>query len=286
MIRIRKAVRFLIVAVLLIALFAGWQTGTLCSVGYDAIAYICPLGALETIFGSWAFVPRVLICLAVVVIVALVFGKAFCSWVCPVAPLSDLLRGRKAREKDECERTQAARRVLERWSDTNAAQAEKHKPFRSRVDGRHVVLAGSLASAAVCGFPVFCLVCPIGLTFASAIALYRLIGFNEPAIEVLVFPALLVLELTVFRKWCHRFCPVGALLSLLSRGNRTFKPHVNASMCARHAGSSCAACAQACPEHIDPCADLGDRSLAECTRCGACVNTCPAKALSFVNRKE
>lgn len=286
MIRIRKAVRFLIVAVLLIALFAGWQTGTLCSVGYDAIAYICPLGALETIFGSWAFVPRVLICLAVVVIVALVFGKAFCSWVCPVAPLSDLLRGRKAREKDECERTQAAHRVLERWSDTNAAQAEKHKPFRSRVDGRHVVLAGSLASAAVCGFPVFCLVCPIGLTFASAIALYRLIGFNEPAIEVLVFPALLVLELTVFRKWCHRFCPVGALLSLLSRGNRTFKLHVNASMCARHAGSSCAACAQACPEHIDPCADLGDRSLAECTRCGACVNTCPAKALSFVNRKE
>lgn len=286
MIRIRKAVRFLIVAVLLIALFAGWQTGTLCSVGYDAIAYICPLGALETIFGSWAFVPRVLICLAVVVIVALVFGKAFCSWVCPVAPLSDLLRGRKAREKDECERTQAAHRVLERWSDTNAAQAEKHKPFRSRVDGRHVVLAGSLASAAVCGFPVFCLVCPIGLTFAGAIALYRLIGFNEPAIEVLVFPALLVLELTVFRKWCHRFCPVGALLSLLSRGNRTFKPHVNASMCARHAGSSCAACAQACPEHIDPCADLGDRSLAECTRCGVCVNTCPAKALSFVNRKE
>lgn len=286
MIRIRKAVRFLIVAVLLIALFAGWQTGTLCSVGYDAIAYICPLGALETIFGSWAFVPRVLICLAVVVIVALVFGKAFCSWVCPVAPLSDLLRGRKAREKDECERTQAAHRVLERWSDTNAAQAEKHKPFRSRVDGRHVVLAGSLASAAVCGFPVFCLVCPIGLTFASAIALYRLIGFNEPAIEVLVFPALLVLELTVLRKWCHRFCPVGALLSLLSRGNRTFKPHVDASMCARHAGSSCAACAQACPEHIDLCADLGDRSLAECTRCGACVNTCPAKALSFVNRKE
>ena len=286
MIRIRKAVRFLIVAVLLIALFAGWQTGTLCSVGYDAIAYICPLGALEAIFGSWAFVPRVLICLAVVVIVALVCGKAFCSWVCPVAPLSDLLRGKKAREKDECERTQAAHRVLERWSDTNAAQAEKHKPFRSRVDGRHVVLAGSLASAAVCGFPVFCLVCPIGLTFASAIALYRLIGFNEPAIEVLVFPALLVLELTVLRKWCHRFCPVGALLSLLSRGNRTFKPHVDASMCARHAGSSCAACAQACPEHIDPCADLGDRSLAECTRCGACVNTCPAKALSFVNRKE
>ena len=286
MIRIRKAVRFLIVAVLLIALFAGWQTGTLCSVGYDAIAYICPLGALETIFGSWAFVPRVLICLAVVVIVALVFGKAFCSWVCPVAPLSDLLRGRKAREKDECERTQAAHRVLERWSDTNAAQAEKHKPFRSRVDGRHVVLAGSLASAAVCGFPVFCLVCPIGLTFASALALYRLIGFNEPAIEVLVFPALLVLELTVLRKWCHRFCPVGALLSLLSRGNRTFKPHVDASMCERHAGSSCAACAQACPEHIDPCADLGDRSLAECTRCGACVNTCPAKAWSFVNSKE
>lgn len=225
MIRIRKAVRFLIVAVLLIALFAGWQTGTLCSVGYDAIAYICPLGALETIFGSWAFVPRVLICLAVVVIVALVFGKAFCSWVCLVAPLSDLLRGRKAREKDECERTQAAHRVLERWSDTNAAQAEKHKPFRSRVDGRHVVLAGSLASAAVCGFPVFCLVCPIGLTFASAIALYRLIGFNEPAIEVLCFPRCWCSNLPCFANGatvfvrsvrCYRCFP-----AVIARSNRT-----------------------------------------------------------------
>ncbi len=277
MIRIRKAVRFLIVAVLLIALFAGWQTGTLCSVGYDAIAYICPLGALETIFGSWAFVPRVLICLAVVVIVALVFGKAFCSWVCPVAPLSDLLRGRKAREKDECERTQAAHRVLERWSDTNAAQAEKHKPFRSRVDGRHVVLAGSLASAAVFGFPVFCLICPVGLTFATIIGLWNLVQFNEPSWALIIFPIILIAEVTVLRKWCSKICPISALVSLLSNLNVTLRPRVKTDACLRSRGVDCHACVDVCPEQLDP----HSKRIPECSKCGKCVEACPAKAISI-----
>lgn len=283
MIRIRKAVRFLIVAVLLIALFAGWQTGTLCSVGYDAIAYICPLGALETIFGSWAFVPRVLICLAVVVIVALVFGKAFCSWVCPVAPLSDLLRGRKAREKDECERTQAAHRVLERWSDTNAAQAEKHEPFRSRVDGRHVVLAGSLASAAVCGFPVFCLVCPIGLTFATILLLVNLFAQGDVTWSLIVVPAILIAEVLLFKKWCHKLCPLSAFMSLIAKLNRTFKPTIDNAKCLETAqGKKCGACSRACEEGIDPRhPELSEAAWSECTKCRSCVDACPAHAISM-----
>ena len=42
-----------------------------------------------------------------------------------------------------------------------------------------MVLAGALASSAAFGFPVFCLICPVGLTFALVIALWRLAEFNE-----------------------------------------------------------------------------------------------------------
>ena len=145
------------------------------------------------------------------------------------------------------------------------------------LDSRHAVLAGTLATTALCGFPVFCLLCPVGLTFATVIALYRFIGFNEPTIDLLVFPAIIVLELVLLRKWCHRFCPISALMSLARR----LRPQVSMEACLRSKGEDCTVCGSVCPEGIDPVADLGRRSLSECTRCGRCAEACPAQAIAF-----
>lgn len=282
--------------------------GSYCSFGVDAIAAICPLGSLEALFGSWAVAPRALIVLAVVVVLGVVFGKAFCSWACPVPPLDRFLRTKKSRRKDVGERHQAAAESLERWhacgscgtcsshcASADGAQAADGQETgvekalagkrRFRLDSRHLVLAGSLVSAAACGFPVFCLVCPIGLTIASVIALYRFVGFNELTLSLVVFPAVIVLELVVLRKWCHRFCPVGALLSLISSfGSKMTRPRVDHDRCLRAESEPCTACASVCPEHIDPVADLGRRPLSECTRCGRCADACPHDAISFTKR--
>ena len=317
-VKVRKAVRFIVPVAIVAALIAGLGTGTLCSVGYDAIAYVCPLGALESLFGAGAFVPRMLIALAAVVVVGLLVGKAFCSWVCPIPPLSDFLSSKKRRQADRAECVEAAKRSGGRWRAcsrcsecsgcaSGAAKAEADDadgaengatsaetalavhPKKQRgikLDGRHLVLVGALGSSALCGFPVFCLVCPIGLTFATAIAAYRLVGFNEPTLELLIFPLLIVLELTILRKWCHRFCPVGALLSLIGSFSKLTRPKVDHSKCVRIDGAACNLCAAACPEHLDPCEDLGDRSLSECTRCGKCVQACPHGAVSFLGKKK
>lgn len=149
------------------------------------------------------------------------------------------------------------------------------------LDSRHAVLAGTLATTALCGFPVFCLLCPVGLTFATVIALYRFIGFNEPTIDLLVFPAIIVLELVLLRKWCHRFCPISALMSLLAPLARRLRPQVSMEACLRSKGEDCTVCGSVCPEGIDPVADLGRRSLSECTRCGRCAEACPAQAIAF-----
>lgn len=146
-----------------------------------------------------------------------------------------------------------------------------------RLDGRHVVLGGTILSAAVFGFPVFCLVCPVGLTIATFIGLWHLFQFNETTRGLLLFPAILVLELVVFRKWCTTLCPISALLSLIASKNRTFKPEVDEAKCLRSQGVDCRVCVAVCPEEVDP----HTLSIPECSKCGKCIEQCPAQAISM-----
>ena len=149
-------------------------------------------------------------------------------------------------------------------------------------DSRNWVLGGALLSTAVFGFPVFCLICPVGLTFATLIAVWRLFQFNEVALSLLVFPAMLALEVLVLRKWCSRFCPLGALLSLASRLNRTFRPVSNEATCLRSSkGEHCHQCADVCPEGIDLHDASASAPMNECTKCRACADACPMHAISF-----
>lgn len=146
-----------------------------------------------------------------------------------------------------------------------------------QLDSRHAVLAGTLASAAVFGFPVFCLICPVGLTFATIIGLWNLVQFNEPSWALVIFPIILIAEVTVLRKWCSRICPISALVSLLSNLNVTLRPRVKADVCLRSRGVDCHSCVDACPEQLDP----HSGRIPECSKCGKCVDACPAKAISI-----
>ena len=120
-----------------------------------------------------------------------------------------------------------------------------------------------------------CLVCPIGLTFATFIGVWHLFQFNETSWGLIIFPAILVLEIAFLRKWCAKICPVSALVSLISGLNRTLRPRVRADACLRSSGVDCRACVEACPEQVDP----HSKRIPECSKCGACVEACPAQAI-------
>ena len=160
--RVRRYVPGIVFALLIIGLVAGIGSGTLCSVGYESIAAVCPLGALESLFGAGAFVARAVIILVVAAAVVLLVGKAFCSWVCPIPPLDRFLSGKKRREADKAARIEAAHHVSGRLAacagcagcgekkpgETPLAPADGTDKRRfAKVDGRHVVLGGSLVSA-------------------------------------------------------------------------------------------------------------------------------------------
>lgn len=268
-------------------------TGSLSSFGWESVASICPLGALESMLAAKLFIPQAVVFLLIVVAAAVVLGKFFCSWVCPVPSVRSCfdaivrnvprIVSAKMKREDGSEAVELhVVRPAPRRARSCGACSSCSKESRAALDSRHLVLGGTLLSAAVFGFPVFCLVCPIGLTFASIIALVQLFGIQTLSWGVVVFPLFLVFEVTVLRRWCSKLCPMGALLSLFSLPNRLFRPKVDEGKCLRNKGVDCTVCADLCPEALDPHVDEG---LHDCTKCRDCAANCPAGAISFPVRR-
>lgn len=256
------------VAVVAVGLAVHTGLGTPSSFGWNEIAALCPLGAVEAAIASKTVVPPLLIGAVVAAVITLLVGRAFCAWGCPV-PLLRRLFGVKEKPAAKA-------------SALDVAPSERG----SRADPRNWVLGGAVLSTALVGFPVFCLICPVGLTFATLVAVWHLFQFSDFSLSLIVFPAMLVLEVVVLRKWCHRFCPIGALLSLLARANRTFRPTVNAASCVQGKGGECSQCAEACPEGIDLHQAALSAPLHECTRCHRCSEACPTASISFPFLRE
>ena len=282
MIRMKKLktyrLRFLIMLALLAVVAVGYFTaggiGNFCGIGFESITLLCPLGALLAMIAERTAIPMAVISVAVVLLVCIVLGKVFCAWACPVHFLS---RGRKKGDKGDKEGKGG--KVA---SPCSACASSCGKAKGIKIDSRHGILAAALGSTLVFGFPVFCLVCPIGLTFATVLLVMRLFAFGDATWTVVAFPVIIALEILLLPKWCQRFCPLGALLSLVSRLNKTFRPVSNEATCLRSSkGEPCHQCADVCPEGIDLHDASGSAPMHECTKCRACADACPMHAISF-----
>lgn len=286
----RVLAEVVIIGVFVVGLFLQTGTGSLSATGIWEIFALCPIGALTSFIASKTLIPPQVIGVLLFVVFILLLGKAFCAWVCPVQLWYKIfdrtdVGDRKARKASK----------LKGGAVTTGAAAGDAGAVKRRIfgaphpnlrgglqDSRNWVLFGALAATFIVGVPVFCLICPIGLTFASIVSIWNFLNFNTFGPGVIIFPLVLLVEILVLRRWCHTLCPVAAVISWIARGNKTFVPVHNSGSCiAVKDGVTCDKCVAACPEEINIKHKGQGAPLHQCTKCHLCAEACPGAAISF-----
>ncbi len=288
-----KQIRIIVPAAVLllcaIGFVANFGTGTLSALGSTDISLICPLGALTAMLAEKTLIPRAVVALVAVLAIIVVTGRLFCGWICPVPLIKripHLFKSKRALADEQRSDPEAIRigaaHPCSKAQRKACGTCNGCADVRAKVDSRHFVLGGAVLSAAIFGFPVFCLVCPIGLAFAFVFMVIALFGSGDITWGLVAVPAVLALELLVFRKWCSHICPLSALMSLLAKvRSPVLRVSVNARKCIETEGGSCGKCSSACPERIDPRYPELGAGWNECIKCRACVDACPTGAVTM-----
>jgi MauM/NapG family ferredoxin protein len=222
-----------------------------------------PLAALSVVASSW-LLPAGLAIALVVVALTVVFGRAFCGWVCPLGTLSHAAS----------------------WLSRRLRRGPYHHVNRWRPQFRiKYLLLVALLVASLAGTLAIGLLDPISLatrSFAAALlpALSAAVAaegqrprtFAGAWLTGAVFLGLLVANRWVARWWCRALCPLGALLGLAAR-TAVFRVHVDRDRC-----NDCHRCARDCQGADEP---FARHRVSECHVCLNCVSACPEGAISF-----
>lgn len=215
-----------------------------------------PLVFLQSLFARHSMESTAIIGAAIVTAAYLaVGGRLYCSWVCPINPVTDLAAWTRRKFAIETD-----------W---------KVKP-----ETRVWILAGILLASVVTGTIAFELINPIT-------TLHRGLLFG---LSVGLVPVAVIFLIDVFvakHGWCGHLCPVGAFYGLLN-----YAALLRVSAVGRIRCDDCMDCYAVCPEmHVISPALKGDRIGAgpiitspDCTACGRCIDVCPESVFCFTHR--
>lgn len=227
--------------------------------GVDGFLPISSLMSLYYFFVSGnihPYHPAGLFILIAIVAMSLVFGKSFCSWLCPVGTISEYIA-------DVTKKIFGKELRVPRWLDY---------PLRSL---KYLLLGFfvwaiffAMTTEALRAF----LDSPYNLM--SDVKMYHFFA-DISRFALIVIASLFVLSMVIRGFWCRYLCPYGALLGLVS----FFSPHKirrEAETCI-----DCAKCAKVCPARIK--VDKVKTVVSdECTTCLQCVDVCPIADTLYV----
>ena len=220
------------------------------------------------------------------VVLTLLFGRVYCSVICPLGIMQDLISwfsGRRRKHRNRFRYSPALTWL--RWG-----------VFVLFV----VVMAAGLGSLGALIAPysaygriVQSLLAPLWgwgnnllAWLAERVDSYAFYSvevwvksLSTLAVAVVTFVVLFVLAWRNGRTWCNTVCPVGTVLGLLSRFS-LFKPRFDTSKC-----NGCKLCARNCKAScIDPEAHTIDYS--RCVACMDCLENCRQGAISYTWRRS
>lgn len=236
-------------------------TGTFYAVNIGGLGIADPATILQAIFASARLTVPLLSAALFPVILAFLFGRVWCGWMCPYHVVSD-----------------AAVWLRNRFRANVLKRTEPERlPCAGSVRGNTVrfgfLMLGSFAAGAI-GIPVLNYVNAPGVLSTEAMILVK---ERAVSLEVGFIVGLFVLELCLLpRFWCRLFCPTGAVVSVFRLpftvrvANELKAPRV--PCCTENH------CSASCPMGLSPYRE-GHNLL--CTNCGRCIDACPKQRLRF-----
>jgi polyferredoxin len=181
-----------------------------------------------------------------------VVAKSFCSHLCPIGLLSELL-GRLGL------RLTGTKLTPPRWLDL---------PLR----GLKLLLLGFFVWAVWFAMSPEAVAAFLDGPYARVADSKMWLLFAEPSRVTISVLGVLTVGSIFFRDlWCRYLCPYGALVGLLGR-LAPFKVTRNPELC-----TDCRACTQTCPAHL-PVHSMQRVASTECTSCQDCVLACPVSS--------
>ncbi|THH34297.1 quinol dehydrogenase ferredoxin subunit NapH [Aliishimia ponticola] len=254
----RRASQVFFLAIFLVGPWLGWRIvdGTLAgSRTLKVLPLTDPFIALQGILaGHWPELTALVGALIVLVAYALIGGRMYCSWVCPINPVTD-----------------AAHWLHAKFDIPKGWQPKRHT--------RLWLLGTVLVVSGLTGTVAWEILNPITMV-------HRGLVFGMGAAWGIVV-AVFLFDLFVSRRgWCGHLCPVGAFYGLLGQGSLL---RVSASK--RAACDDCMDCFAVCPEMqvITPALrGKGDETplilSPDCTNCGRCIDVCSVDVFTFTHR--
>lgn len=221
--------------------------------GSAALDSYCPFGGVETLFyylQTGQFIEKTnasnLVLLAAVIILSVIAGSAFCSWICPFGAVQEWL-------------AKLGKKIFGRNFNL---PAKVDKPLRYL---RYVSLFAI----------IFFTVRGSSMVFEAYDPFKILFHFNfETTTAIVIFVTTIVLSILVETFWCKYLCPLGAIISIFGRFNLVGIRR-NQDVCIE-----CGLCSKNCPHSIPVDKEI-KVPTENCTNCFECIDSCPkANALT------
>ncbi len=234
----------------------GWEaagrpvlTGNLSS--SDLLGYIPmadPFAVLQIMLtGHWPLQEVLLGAAIILTLYALLGGRVWCAWVCPINMVTDLAA----------------------WLRRRLGISDL---FRLSRNTRYTVLALALILSVLTGVAAFEWISPISMLHRELI-----FGIGLGWTAVL---GVFLFDLFILRNgWCGHLCPLGAFYALVGK-LALLRIRFDTPTC-----THCGECAKVCPEpqvlNLREAAATGMIASGECTNCGRCISICPEDTLHF-----
>jgi ferredoxin-type protein NapH len=240
-------------------------TGTFYAVNILGLSIADPSAITQSIFAAAKVTIPLLFAALFPIILALLFGRIWCGWMCPYLLVSDLVA--RARQK---------------FASIIGKSGNKGLPVGKSMKAnlyRFGFLIMGTALAGAISVPALNYVNAPGILSTEAMILVKQGLFS---VEIIFIAALMGLELTILpRFYCRLFCPTGSVVSLF-RIRLTMrvanKGRISEAPCCRENF-----CSRVCPMGLEPFHE-GDDLL--CVNCGLCIAACKSNRLKFQGFKS